>query len=74
MLGFTLSSHKKVMSQGKFSLGIDADSCLIVQPNLHNYCVPYSLITTVTIRDGTLFLPISPNLNKNYRPTYVGQD
>lgn len=47
MLGFTLSFHKMVMSQDKFSLGIDADSCLTVQPNLHNYCILYSLVTTV---------------------------
>ena len=73
MLGFTLSSHKMVMSQGKFSLGVDADSCLTVQPNLHNYCVPYSLITTVTICDDTLFFPISPNFNKNYRQRSGGR-
>ena len=60
MLGFTLSSHKMVMSQDKFSLGVDADSCLTVQPNLHNYCVPYSLVPSVfNCDDSTGFADIS---------------
>ena len=74
MLGFTLSFHKMVMSQDKFSLGVDADSCLTVQPNLHNYFVPYSLISAVTFCDDTLFLLISPNFNKSYKQRSGGRD